>query len=120
MKQWVEAVTGLFGVRGGSAQGQISRGTWETRAREPSCKMRQPPAGINNRERPLPGVGEACTSEEAANDRGAKGPHWRQAESKRKGDPLGTTHYGRTGNAGETLFAETEATSEGEAGTEVP
>jgi RNA-directed DNA polymerase len=31
MKQWVEAVTGLPGVRGGSAQGQINRGTWETR-----------------------------------------------------------------------------------------
>src|SRR5450755_4186327 len=39
---------------------------------------------------------------------------------KKEGEPLGTTHYGRTGHAGETLFAETEAASEGEAGTEVP
>src|ERR1035438_4164316 len=40
--------------------------------------------------------------------------------SKREGEPLGRTHYGRTGDAGETLFAETKAASEGEAGTEVP
>jgi len=31
MKQWVNAVAGLPGVRGCSAQGQISQGTWETR-----------------------------------------------------------------------------------------
>jgi hypothetical protein len=48
------------------------------------------------------------------------------SRSKRKGEPLGTTHYGRTGwqrqrwNAGETLFTETEAASEGETGAEVP
>src|SRR5271166_4056103 len=40
--------------------------------------------------------------------------------SKRKGEPLGRTHYGRTGDTGETLFAETKAASEGEAGTAVP
>ena len=31
MKQWVDAVAGLPGVRGGSAQGQISLGTWDAR-----------------------------------------------------------------------------------------
>src|ERR1019366_2649321 len=48
---------------------------------------------------------------------------------KRKGEPLGRTHYGIRGGggrgkrrpaAGETLFAETETTSEGEAGAEIP
>jgi hypothetical protein len=29
MKQRVEAVAGLLGVKGGSARGQIGRGTWE-------------------------------------------------------------------------------------------
>jgi hypothetical protein len=31
MKQRAKAVAGLFGVRGGSARGQIGQGTWETR-----------------------------------------------------------------------------------------
>src|SRR6266852_5119069 len=45
--------------------------------------------------------------------------------SQRKGEPLGgNAHYGRRAGwqhaAGETLFAETEARPEGQAGTEVP
>ena len=33
-KQRVGAVVGLLGVKGGSAHGQIGRGTWETRRSE--------------------------------------------------------------------------------------
>src|SRR5581483_488404 len=46
--------------------------------------------------------------------------------SERRREPLGRTHYGRTGerrrrgDAGETLFTETEAAAEGEAGAAVP
>jgi len=92
-------------------------GTWEAR---PGSGAAWPPpaAGINNRWRPVPGVGEVHSSEEAGN-RGAKGPHWKQAEEERRRTAW-ETPYGRTGDAGETLFAETEAASEGEAGTEVP
>src|SRR5215472_15005925 len=43
-----------------------------------------------------PGVGEARSSEEAGNDRGAKGPYWKQCNCKRKGEPLGrNSHYGK-------------------------
>src|SRR5216684_7136334 len=84
--------------------------------------------------RPWPGVGEARSSEEAGNDRGAKGPYWKHCCCKREGEPLGRkSDYGRMGayrspaGTGErrrtprqTLFAETEAESKGQAGTEVP
>src|ERR1700683_4446261 len=46
--------------------------------------------------RPWPGVGEARSSEEAGNDRGAKGPYWKHCCCKRKGEPLGRdSRYGR-------------------------
>src|SRR6266853_3221 len=83
--------------------------------------------------RPCPGVGEAHSSEEAGNDRGAKGPYWKHCCCKRKGEPLGRkSDYGKMGayrspeGTGErrrtprqTLFAETEAESKGQAGAEV-
>jgi len=58
MKQWVQAVARLPGVRGGSAQGQISRGTWETRPQRSGSSEK------HNRRRLRPGVGEAHSSEE--------------------------------------------------------
>jgi hypothetical protein len=64
MKKWVQAVAGLSGVRGGSAQGQISRGTWETRYGGDTENAERPLAGRDNRERLVPGVGEARSSEE--------------------------------------------------------
>lgn len=33
-KQWARAVIGLLGVKGGSARGQIGRGTWEAHGSE--------------------------------------------------------------------------------------
>ena len=48
MKQRVKAVAGLLGVKGGSARGQIGRGTWETH------RSANGYWGINNLE-PVPG-----------------------------------------------------------------
>ena len=59
----------------GQREGKIRRGTWETRR---WGKRTTDPitGGINNRgEMSRPEVGEAHSSEEAGNDRGAKGPH---------------------------------------------
>ena len=72
-KQRVGAVAGLLGVEGGSARGKIGRGTWE--ARRGSNELE----GINNLEPVLAGVGQAHSSGEAGNDRGAKGPERRSA-----------------------------------------
>ena len=60
------APAGPSGVIGDSAQGKISRGTWETRQGGGRSTDPQRPAGIHNRgKRPWPGVGEAHSSEEA-------------------------------------------------------
>src|SRR5208282_2455205 len=70
MKEWVQAITGLSGVVGDSARGQISRGTWETRRGGVSQRL----GGIHNPSGGLvSGVGPAHISREAGNDRGAKG-----------------------------------------------
>jgi hypothetical protein len=50
-----QAVVGLSGVVGGGACGQISRGTWETRAKASA------------------GVGQPIVAGKRGNDRGAKG-----------------------------------------------
>ena len=71
-KQRVRARIGLAGVKEDSARGQIGRGTWETR----------PGGGRATNDvreditvwRPGSGVGQAHSSEEASNARGAKGP----------------------------------------------
>ena len=55
MKQRANAIVGLSGVVGGSARGQMGRGTWETR------------------EKADRGSRTAHSSREAGNDRGAKG-----------------------------------------------
>jgi hypothetical protein len=73
MKQWAEAVVGLPGVRGDSAQGQISQGTWEARqwgsaAKRCNGRREQITAGGL-----LPGVGEAHSSEEARYCGGSEG-----------------------------------------------
>src|SRR6266576_6670732 len=56
-------------------------------------------AGIHNREmRRRPGVGEAHSSEEASNDRGAKGPCWKHADvrgGKTRLDQRPTTEPGK-------------------------
>ena len=69
-----QAPAGPSGVVGDSAQGQISRGTWEARQ---SGDLQRPdgPRESITEGRLWPGVGEAHSSEEAGNDRGAKGPY---------------------------------------------
>jgi hypothetical protein len=89
MKQWAEAVAGLPGVRGGSAQGQISRGTWETRqgggvATRGNRQREQITAGGSCRESERPIV-----ARKSGNADGAKGPHWKQAEVRGKENRLG-------------------------------
>ena len=74
----MRAPVGPSGVVGDGARGQIGRGTWETRRDGVS----QRPAGINNRRVVSSGIGPAHSSEEAGNDRGAKGPERKHAESK--------------------------------------
>ena len=81
VKQWERAITGLSGVVGDGARGQISRGTWETRR-----------GGLRERAdvrgecitlgRLCLGVGPAHSSGEAGNYRGAKGPERKHAESE--------------------------------------
>jgi hypothetical protein len=75
-----QAVAGLPGVRGGSAQGQISRGTWETR--QGSSVATQ-----SSRQRESITVSGPCRESErpvvtrnSGNAEGVKGPHWKQAE----------------------------------------
>src|SRR5208337_123229 len=77
-KQRVGAPVGPSGVVEDGARGQIGRGTWETRRGGVS----QRPAEINNRRVVSSGVGPAHSSEEAGNDRGAKGPGRKPAESE--------------------------------------
>src|ERR1019366_1915329 len=77
-KQWVRAPSGPSGVVGDGARRQIGRGTWETRRGGASQRS----AGINNRWTVSSGVGPAHSSEEAGNDRGAKGPGRKHAESE--------------------------------------
>ena len=86
---------------------------------------------------PQPGIGGVRSSGEAGNDqcafkflrRWSEGTSLETSLCKRKGEPLGRAHYGKLGvggrgkrwsAAGETLVAETETTSEGEAGAEIP
>ena len=89
---------------GDSAQGKISRGTWETRQGGEGQRDPNGPREYITEGRPWPGVGEAHSSEEAGNARGAKGPYWKHCCCKRKGEPLGrNSHYGRTGQHIEAL-----------------
>ena len=59
-----------------SAQGKIGRGTWEARlwgvaeVKRHGCRREYITEGG-----PQPGIGEVHSSEEASNDREAKGPH---------------------------------------------
>src|ERR1017187_5481873 len=103
MKPWVEAVAGFPGVRGCSVQGQISRGTWEIR-------QGSSVATRGNRQREYITVSGSCRKTErpvvagkSGNADGAKGASLKTSCCKRKGEPLGKPHYGRTGAAGETL-----------------
>ncbi len=89
MKKWVEAVAGLPGVRGCSAQGQISLGTWETR-------QGSHVATGGNRQREYITVGGRCresvrpvVARKSGNADGAKGPRWKQAEVRGKENRLG-------------------------------
>lgn len=89
MKQWVEAVAGLPGVRGGSAQGKISRGTWETRSGGGVQRTRprwreQTTASGSGRESERP-----ILARKSGNSDGAKGPCWKQAEVRGKENRLG-------------------------------
>jgi hypothetical protein len=75
MKEWVNAVVGLPGVRGCSAQGQISRGTWETRqgggVATQSNRQREPitvSGPCRESERPI-------VAGKSGNADGAKGPY---------------------------------------------
>ena len=84
-----KAAAGLPGVRGGSAQGQISRGTWETRPGSGA-------AARGNRQREhITASGPGRESERpvvarnSGNAEGAKGPHWKQAEVRGKESRLG-------------------------------
>jgi RNA-directed DNA polymerase len=101
MKQGVKAVAGLPGVRGGSAQGQISRGTWETRSGSGVATR-------GNRLREYITVGGPSRESErpivawnSGNAEGAKGPCWKQAEVRGKENRLGkpTTEEPGTGGA---------------------
>ena len=77
MKQRERALVGLSGVVGDSARGQISQGTWETRSgggQAIDCQREEITAGGLG-----PGVGQARSSAEASNDRGAKGPECKRA-----------------------------------------
>ena len=77
VKQWATATTGLSGVVGDGAWGQISRGTWETR-RSGRRKRANARGECITLGRLRSGVGPAHSSEEAGNDRGAKGPEQRR------------------------------------------
>ena len=119
-----------------SAQGKIGRGTWEARLwsvdEAHGCHGEYITEGG-----PQPGIGGVRSSGEAGNDqcafkflrRWSEGTSLETSLGKRKGEPLGRTHYGKLGvggrgkrrsAVGQTLFAETETTSEGEAGAEIP
>ena len=74
-------------MRGGSAQGQISKGTWETRFESHVSGNRQwepiTAAGLNREsERPI-------VARKSGNWDGAKGPRWKRAEVRRKENRLG-------------------------------
>jgi hypothetical protein len=77
VKQRVLAAIGLSGVVGGGARGQISQGTWETRLSggRATNGVREDitASGLGS------GVGQAHSSEEAGNERGAKGPECKSA-----------------------------------------
>lgn len=68
------------GVKGDSARVEISRGTWETRGRAGGIEFPEPRGTSNEGWESITagsateGVGQAHSSEEASNDRGAKGP----------------------------------------------
>ena len=67
----------LAGVAGDSARGQSSQGTWEARVGgRQAAKRRWESITIGV---PSAGVGQAHSSEEASNDRGAKGPECKHA-----------------------------------------
>src|SRR3954454_6154016 len=89
MKQSAEAVAGLSGVRGGSAQGQISRGTWETR-----CGSGMATGGNHGREYitvsgPDRESERPIVARQSGNADGAKGPREKRAEVRRKENRLG-------------------------------
>jgi len=131
MKQWVRAVTGLSGVVGDGAWGQIRRGTWEARrsARRQPCNALKE---FITSERLRPGVGPAHNRSETGNDRGAKGPEQRYAvrgvesrldENPATGEPQVGARLPETGpepNLPEKLSTETEAGPKSQAGAEVP
>src|SRR5258708_14933176 len=71
-REWY--ITGPSGVVGDSAQGKIRRGTWETRRCGSGNATNALREYITVR-RHRPGGGEAHSSGEASNDRGAKGPY---------------------------------------------
>ena len=75
VKQRVYAASGLSGVVGGSARGQIRQGAWET----PRGKVRQRAereTGRHNRRRGSGGESERpIRARKRGNARGAKGPY---------------------------------------------
>jgi hypothetical protein len=71
-EEWAQAVVGLSGVLGDGARGQIRRGTWEAR-RSGGVTANALGESITL-EAARPGIGQAHSSGEAGNDRGAKGP----------------------------------------------
>src|SRR5689334_3552471 len=89
MKQRARAVAGLPGVRGDSAQGQISRGTWEVRysaarRRRCNCGRESITARRLRRESERPIV-----AKKSGNADRAKGPCWKQADVRGKENRLG-------------------------------
>ena len=72
---------GLSGVKGDGAQKQIGRGTWETPRAAGGNSGNDEAKDITLRAA-RKGVGQAHSSEEAGNDRGAKGSDSKHAESE--------------------------------------
>lgn len=71
-------------------------GTWETRQRARAISQRR--VGMHNGATGArPGVGQAQRSEEASNDRGAKGPEPQHVSCKRRREPIGPTYSGEAG-----------------------
>jgi hypothetical protein len=71
-KQQAKALAGPSGVVGDSARGKIGRGAWEVLLGGSESDQRD--TERHNRGAAQQEVGEAHSSEEAGNDRGAKGP----------------------------------------------
>src|SRR5271157_4568764 len=88
MKQWVAAVAGLPGVGEGGAQGQNSRGTWETRSGSGVATRGNREWKFITTSGPVRESERSVVARNSGNAEGAKGPGWKRAEVRGKDSRL--------------------------------